>query len=247
VAGVQSVERAFAVLRCLAAGPAGVTDIAAETGLAKSTVSRLLSTLHDLGAVSQIDAGGAYRTGDLMVELASAAIPGKGLVSRARPHLVALVHAVHEAAGLSVLDGDLVFYLDQVDTDNPVQVRDWTGVRVPAHAVSSGLVMLAAVTSARLDDYLSRPLEVFTPHTMTHPAALRERLARVAAQGWSWVFEEFALGINSVAAPVRDRSGAVVAAVHAHGPSYRFPGAVTEEVAAAEVVATAAAISAAIQ
>jgi IclR family pca regulon transcriptional regulator len=247
VAGVQSVERAFSILRRLAAGPAGVTDIAEATGLAKSTVSRLLSTLHDLGAVTQVDVGGVYRTGDLMVELAAAATPGTGLVSRSRPHLVALVHAVHEAAGLSVLDGDLVFYLDQVDTDNPVQVRDWTGVRIPAHAVSSGLVMLAEVTPARLEGYLSRPLEVFTAYTMTHPAALRDRLARVATQGWSWVFEEFALGINSVAAPIRDRSGAVVAAVHAHGPSYRFPGAVTEEIAAAAVVETAAKISVALQ
>ena len=143
MSSVQSVERAFAVLRCLASGPAGVSEVAERSHLPKSTVSRLLSTLNELGAVDQLGAGGDYRIGDLMVELAAAAQPGRSLVAIARPHLVQLTEALGEATGLSVLDGHDVHYLDHVEADHPVQVRDWTGERLPAHLVSSGFVLLA--------------------------------------------------------------------------------------------------------
>ena len=81
---VQSIDRAFAVLRSLTSGPAGVTEIADRVGLPKSTVSRLLSTLEELGAVEQVAAGGDYRVGWAMLELAAAARPGRSLVSVAR-------------------------------------------------------------------------------------------------------------------------------------------------------------------
>ena len=89
---VQSIERAFVVLRALAAGPAGVTDIADRVGLPKSTVSRLLSTLEEVGAVEQVAAGGHYRIGWTMIDLSGAARPGRSLVSLARPLLAAQGH-----------------------------------------------------------------------------------------------------------------------------------------------------------
>jgi DNA-binding transcriptional ArsR family regulator len=93
MSSVQSVERAFTVLRCLAGGPAGVSQIADRVGLPKSTVSRLLSTLQMLGAVEQVSAGGAYRVGETIVALASAALPGRSLADIARPHVQDLVTA----------------------------------------------------------------------------------------------------------------------------------------------------------
>ena len=149
MSSVQSVERAFSVLRCLASGPAGVSEVAERSHLPKSTVSRLLSTLNELGAVDQLGAGGDYRIGDLLVELAAAAQPGRSLVAIARPHLVQLREALGEATGLSVLDGHDVLYLDHVEADHPVQVRDWTGERLPAHLVSSGFVLLAGAPRGR--------------------------------------------------------------------------------------------------
>jgi DNA-binding IclR family transcriptional regulator len=240
---VQSVERAFAVLGCLAGGPAGVSEIAELTGLPKSTVSRLLSTLAELGAVDQVDAGGVYRTGHLITELAAWARPGRSLVAVARPYLVGLVEALGEAAGLSILEDGAVHYLDQVDADNPVQVRNWTGERVPPHVVSSGLVLLAALSDAEITRHLAVPLERFTVNSMVDPGALRSRLAEVQLLGHAWVFEEYAEGIDSVAAPITDATGTVVAAVHAHGPSYRFPGDDGADRAAAEVMAAAVRIS----
>lgn len=220
---VQSIERAFSVLRSLAAGPAGVTDIAERVGLPKSTVSRLLSTLEELGAVEQVSAGGEYRVGWTMIELAAAARPGRSLISLARPHLAELTRLTGEAAGISIPDGDDMLYLDQLTPDNELQVRDWTGHRIPMHAVPSGHVVLAA-DAALAQRFASAPLEAFTPQTITDPAALLQRLQQVRDDGYAWAMEEFAVGLNSVAAAIRTGDGRVVASLHVYGPASRFPG-----------------------
>ena len=134
-----------------------------------------------------------------------------------------------EVAGLSVPDGRVVHYVDQVGTAHEVQVRDWTGSRVPMHAVPSGQVMLAGLAPAALDRFLAMPLEAFTPATLVDPEALRERLREVLRDGHAWVRDEFSEGLASVAAPVVDGDGEVLAAVHVHGPSYRFPAPGTRE------------------
>jgi DNA-binding IclR family transcriptional regulator len=220
---VQSVERAFAVLRCLSGGPAGVTDVADRVSLPKSTVSRLLSTLEDLGMVEQTEPGGNYRVGAALGEIAAAVTPGRSLIAAVRPHLNDLAKATGEAAGLSVADGFDVLYLDQVDSPNQVQSRDWTGERIPAHTVSSGQVLLA-FGAIDVERYLAQPLERLARGTLTDEAAIRRRIAEVAEKGYALAMEEFLDGLNSVAAPVRDATGRVVAAIHAHGPAYRFPG-----------------------
>jgi IclR family acetate operon transcriptional repressor len=222
VSRVQSIERAFAVLGVLSQGPLGVTEIAERVGLPKSTVARLLSALQAEGVVERAPDRPLYRIGARLTALSLPDAPGAGLVAIARPDLEDLAANVGEAAGLGIPDGFRVHYVDQVDTPNAVQARDWTGTRVPMHAVPSGLVLLAHLRASDLDAFLSHPLERFTPHTVTDPAALRARLARVRADGHAWVREEFDVGISSVAAPV-GAGGAVVAAIHVHGPSYRFP------------------------
>jgi DNA-binding IclR family transcriptional regulator len=223
MSGVQSVERAFAILRCLAGGAAGVSEVAERVALPKSTVSRLLSTLQLLGAVEQPVGGHEYRLGPGMVEIASSALRGRDVVAVARPHLVELVGELGEAAGLAVLDGRDVVYLDQVDADNAVLVRDWTGERVPAHTTSSGLVLLAGLSDIESARYLAGPLVALTGRTMTDPTELRRRLVEVRARGSAWARDEGVDGISSVAAPVLDATGQAVAAIHIHGPSYRFP------------------------
>lgn len=135
-------------------------------------------------------------------------------------------------------------YVDNVESKNPVQVRDWTGTRIPMHAVSSGQVFLAYFPPPALSRFLATPLERFTEHTITDASGLLARLRDVRREGYSWVREEYATGINSVAAPIADADGEVVAAVHVHGPTYRFPSADTAGSVAATVVETAAAIGA---
>jgi DNA-binding IclR family transcriptional regulator len=242
MAGVQSVERAFAILRCLSDGAAGVSEVADRVDLPKSTVSRLLSTMYELGAVEQ--AGSEYCVGDLVVEIAGGAAPGRGLITIARPVLAELAEQTGEAAGLSVLDGRDMLYVDQVDVDRPVQVRDWTGVRIPAHAVSSGLVALSTLSEPDREAYLAGPLDDVGARTVTNPAVLRRRIKAIARRGTEWAIEEYLEGINSVAAPAFGPDGRLAAVVHVHGPSYRFPAPKQADAVAAIVAAGASRVAA---
>jgi DNA-binding IclR family transcriptional regulator len=234
MSSVQSVARAFSVLQCLASGPAGVSEIADRTGLPKSTVSRLLATMVELGAVEQSDLLGVYGLGELLIDLAASASPGRNLVAVARPNLVELVAEIVEAAGLGVLDGLEVYYLDQVDGSHEVQVRDWTGESIDAHIVSSGIVLMAHAPLKIRRAFLDQPVEAWTDHTVTDRDEIADRLMRAERDGFAWPREEMSEGLNSVAAPITNPAGTVIAAVHAHGPSYRFPG---DEARAREIVA----------
>lgn len=244
---VQSIARAFAVLGALEDGPRGVTDVAERVGLPKSTAARMLTTLVREGAVEQLENDARYRLGARIAMLGRAVEPTRDLISIARPHLVELAAAVGETAGLSVPDGDVVHYVDQVDAGHEVQVRDWTGTRVPMHAVPSGQVFLAHLADAQLDAFLSRPLAWFTPRTLDDPTLLRERIAQVRRDGFAWVREEFAEGLTSVAMAIVDPGGNAVAAVHVHGPSYRFPTEGAADAVAAAVVDAAVRIGAAVR
>jgi len=220
---VQSVERAFLLLRTLAQGPLGVTDLAERVNLPKSTVARLLSALESEGAVEQVEAGGAYRIGDGLIDIAGAVPAGRNLITAARPHLLELTEATGEAAGLSIIDNGRAHYLDQTQISSDIQIRDWTGEYTPIHVVAAGLVMLAHLPADQQDEFLGQPLEVCTQWTVVDPEAIRDRLTQIRSLGYAWVYEEFVEDLNSVAAPVLDMDGQPLAALHIHGPAYRFP------------------------
>ncbi len=225
MSAVQSVSRAFAILQCLSGGPAGLSDIAERSGLPKSTVARLLGTLQELGAVAQADAGGEYRMGPLVAELAGSLSPTRNLASVAHQTLIELVEDVGEAASLSVLDeSGQVLYLDQVDADNDVQIRDWTGEYAPFHCVASGLVLMSGAPPQLICQALVGNAAATTENTVIDPTEILERLDRVREDGFIWTSAEFSPELTSVAAPIVDTAGTVLAAVHVHGPSYRFPG-----------------------
>jgi DNA-binding IclR family transcriptional regulator len=244
---VQSIERAFAVLGALTDGPIGVTDVADRVALPKSTAARMLVSLAREGAVEQIPGETRYRLGPRIESLATGLVTTRSVVAIARPHLAELAAAIGEAAGLSIPERDAMHYVEQVDSDHPVGVRDWTGARIPMHAVSSGLAVLALLPRARSDAYLSTPLERFTDRTMTDPAQLRTRLQRIQIEGQAWTNGEYAEGIASVAAAIADADGEIVAAVHVHGPSYRFPPAGREAALGAQVVTAATRITRALR
>src|SRR5258708_6546656 len=147
---VQSVDRAFAVVRQVATPPGGLPHRARPLGLPVSTVARLLGTLESLGAVVRIGESGAYGIGAGIRTLAGPIDLSETLVARARPILTALVADTGETSGLSVMEGNEVVYLEHVETTNEVTLRNWTGVRLPLHVVSSGLVLLAAQRPAAI-------------------------------------------------------------------------------------------------
>jgi IclR family transcriptional regulator, acetate operon repressor len=224
MSAVQSVERAFSIIGCLASGASGVSEIADRVELPKSTVSRLLLTLVELGVVEQTGPGGGYRLGTYLHTLAAQASPAASLIEQSRPHLVELVNAVGESAGLSILDGHDVLYLDQVNTSSDVRVRDWSNTRVQPHLVSSGLVLLARMPESRVMEVLAEPLLAMTAKSITDPTLIRKRLAEVRMSGFAWVVDELSEGLSSIAAPIIDGTGVAVAAIHVHGPTFRFPG-----------------------
>lgn len=238
MSGVQSVERALTILRVLASGAAGVTEIADRTGLPKSTVSRMLSTLDAQGAVEQSDNGGPYRLGPLIAEIAAATSTTRSLIEAATPVLAELTRSTGEAAGLSVREGSTVRFVLQTRPESEVQVRDWTGTTAPLHIGPSGLVLLA-FSPLDIERYLSGILGQYTPRTIADPDAIRDRLERIRSVGSEWVFGEFSLELNSVAAPVM-REGVAIAAVHVHGPTFRFPGEASTDAIAARVREAAA-------
>lgn len=223
MSGVQSIQRAFAILRALSVGPAGVTDLAERAGLPKSTVARLLNALEDEGAVQQVEAGGEYRLGNGLVDLAGASAPGRNLIASARPHLLELMEQTGETSGVSILEGNEVLYLDHVESEEEVQVRSWTGDTAAPHLTPSGVVLLAGLDRGEIDSYLSLPMAKNTPNSVTDPEVIRSRIADLRRIGYTWAYAEFNESINSVAAPVRDQSGRIMAALHVQGPAYRFP------------------------
>ncbi len=229
MSGVQSIQRAFSLLRALAVGPAGVTELAERAELPKSTVARLLGALEAEGAVEQVEAGGEYRLGAGLIDLAGAAAPGRNLIAAARPHLLELMDVTGESSGISVLEGDTVLYLDQVESEEEVQVRSWTGDHAPLNVVPSGLVLLMGQPQAFIDGYLAKPLPRYTRRSVTDADAIRARLAEIRELGFAWVYAEFDESINSVAAPVHNAAGQILAAIHVHGPAYRFPAPDTAE------------------
>ncbi len=159
---VQSVERAFAVLAVVASGESGLTAIARAVGLPKSTAARLLATLEGLRLVER-DGEARWRVGARVGDLVGSTDAGRSLERAARPVLTALARELGEDAGLALPEGHAMRYVLQVDADNAVQVRDWTGTRAPMHTVPSGLVLMAEWAPAAVRSYEARGLERLTP------------------------------------------------------------------------------------
>lgn len=240
---VQSVERAFDILGQLQRRPQTLTDLADTTGLAKSTLNRLLGTLLELGAVSVSGTDARYRVGPTVT-----AMGGRTSVSLsavAEPVLARLASTIGESAGLGIRDYFDVLYTVDIEAEASVQVRTWVGERVAMHAVPSGIVLLSGFAEHELVEFLERPLRPFTDRTLVDPTLIRQRIGSFVNHGVIWGRGEFASDINSVAAPIRNGNGEVVAAVYVHGPAYRFPSD-QADVCEALVVEAGSIISAAI-
>lgn len=220
---VQSVDRAVSVLELVAKhGEAGITEIAAELGVHKSTVSRMLTVLHDRGLVEQLGDRGKYVIGFGIVRLAGAATSRMDLARLGRPTCQALAERLGETVNIAIPDDDGAINISQARGSAAITVQNWEGQRTPLHATSSGKVLLAYMDPERRKRILRRRLEEFTPRTITEVAKLNQELDRIISDGYATAFEEFELGMHAVAAPVRGSQGDVVGAISASGPSYRL-------------------------
>ena len=240
---VQSLARGLAVIRALSCPQAQtLSDVARASGIARASARRSLLTLERLGYVRR--EGARFALTPRVLELGFAYLSSLALPELAQPHLERLVERVRESSSVSVLDGDSVVYVARVPTRRIMAVTISVGTRFPAHATSMGRVLLAGLERAELAALLEEiELGPFANVAITTPAQLEQELARVREQGYAIVDQELELGLRSVAAPIRDRSGRVVAAVNLAVQAAR---ASVEEIRRSllpELLATAAAIA----
>jgi DNA-binding IclR family transcriptional regulator len=223
VAAVQSVDRALTVLEILAAhGEAGVTEVAAELGVHKSTAFRLVAVLESRGFVEQLADRGKYRLGFGVVRLAGAAAAQLDIAQEGRRICEELAADLEETVNIAILDSDRAVNVSQVRGPAALSTHNWVGQGTPLHATSSGKVLLAHAPDAVRKAALSRDLQRFTPATITDPEELRQHLDRIVEQGWGSTVEEYEVGLSAVAAPVRGADGDVIAALSVSGPSFRM-------------------------
>ncbi|MEU6573186.1 IclR family transcriptional regulator C-terminal domain-containing protein [Streptomyces sp. NPDC046805] len=240
---VESLARGLTVITAFGEGRAelGLTAIAQATGLARATARRALITLEHLGYVVAQER--TFRLTPRVLALGCPALSRTTLPDIAVPHMAELVRRVHDSASLAVLDGDAIRYTARVATERIMSVDITVGTRFPAYAASMGRVLLAGLPAperaARIGDAALRPL---TPHTVTDPDRLAVLLDRVAHDGYALVEEELEEGLRSLAVPVRDHTGRMVAALNvAMHISHRTPQACVTDVLP-HLRATAAAI-----
>jgi DNA-binding IclR family transcriptional regulator len=222
--GVQSVDRAITVLEILAReGSAGVSEVAAEIGVHKSTAFRLLAALEERDLVEQNADRGKYQLAFGILRLASS-IPARiDLVRQAQPLIDELAATIDETINIAVVREHYAVNVQQAMSTAAVASQNWVGQLTALHATASGKVLLAHMEPERLDAVLrASGMPKLTDNTITVRKTLDKALAEVRDSGFATAFEELEIGLNASAVPIRDHTGTVVAAVSAAGPAFRF-------------------------
>ncbi len=217
---VRSVRRALAILRAfrLTDRSLALGEIARRAALDKATAWRLLATLIEEGLVEQNPETKSYALGLGVLELAAGLRPGEDLRQRAQPVLAGIAQATGATAFLGVTHDGAALCIGRVDGGEAIQIRAWSiGGRLPLHCGAGPRVLMAHRPEPELRRLLARPLEALTPFSPTEPASLAKALARIRDRGWELAVDDVVEGISGVGVPVRDRSGAVIAAISISG------------------------------
>jgi DNA-binding IclR family transcriptional regulator len=208
-----TIERSLDVLEVVARAGRAVSlgEVAERTDLPKATVHRVLSALEGRGYVSREDS--RYLVGIRCFELGSLWAQNLDLRSVAAPHLRELNDSTGETVHLAIYDSADVVYIEKLDCHHAVTAQSYVGRRCPAFCVATGRALLAHQPWHEIDAVLRGPLPSYTALTVTDPEQLRAMLAEVRSTGYGVNRENYRVGVGGVAAPVRDHTGAVVAAV----------------------------------
>ncbi len=192
-----------------------LAEVAVAAELPKSTVRRLLATLESVGAVRRGAEPGTYVAGALVAT--GPGDPTIGLHAVAPVFVRDAMQSTGEASTVAVLDQGSVIFTEQVNGPNPITVPASTGIRFVPHTLSSGLALMSGWS----DDAISLHLR---SHRDVDAEDVWAKVASARSHGYLWHVDRWIDGISAVAAPVRDGSGRVIAALGSFGPSYRFPG-----------------------
>jgi IclR family pca regulon transcriptional regulator len=187
--------------------------VAGAAGLARPTARRMLLTLEELGYVRAVPGG--FELTPRVLELGMSYVLSRSLWDVARPHLEALVARTHESSSIAQLDGADIVYVARVAVPKIITLAVTIGTRFPAMQTSLGKVLLAALPPDQAEHVLAEPSRSgITPRWQPDPAQRAAELRAVRARGWSLTDEQLAPGIRSVAAPLRDGTGQVIAAMN---------------------------------
>lgn len=221
---VQSLERGLAVIRAFSREAPALTlsDVARRTGMTRAAARRFLITLEHLGYVATD--GKMFTLRPSALQLGYAYLSSFSLAEVAQDHVGRLAESLHESCSASVLDGDEVVYVARAATNRIMTINLAIGTRLPAYCTSMGRVLLAALSDDALDAYLARvELLALTHRTVTDRAALRKEVQQVRKQGWCLLDQELEVGVRSVAFPLHNSAGQVIAAVNASAHAARVP------------------------
>ncbi len=223
--GTQAIDRAMSLVAAVikADEPLTFPELHDESGLAKSTASRLLAALERTELLERNGDGG-YVAGPLFWLYATRHDPWEELVRIAQPTMELIGEDTRETVNLSVTRGDRVVQVAQVDSTYMLGTKDWTQADVPVHASALGKVLLAHGAI----ELGGGRLEPITPHTITDRTLLRRELDAVVRDGWASTVDELEIGLTGVAVPVHGGDGQVIAALGVSGPNPRLENRVGE-------------------
>lgn len=222
--GVQSIERAFAIIELLdARGELGIADISRLLSLERSTVHRIVSTIKKLGYLNQNPLNHKYSNSFRFFEIGNDVVKRLGLRQQASPFLRELSEKTHEAVNLAILDGDRVIYIDKIESQSTIKVDLSVGKRFPAYCTGLGKVLLAYLPETKILEIVGPPpFQKYTENTVVSLEQLLSQLREIRTRELAWDNEEYVQGLFCIAAPVRGSSGDVVAALSVALPKFLY-------------------------
>jgi IclR family KDG regulon transcriptional repressor len=221
----------------------GITTLATRLRLAKSTVHRLATTLTGAGFLEQNGETGKYRLGVALFELGALVRRRMDVANEARPKLRELLEKTGETVQLGIVDHYSVLYVYEMESRHAIRMAAAVGARAPLHCTAVGKVLLAYQPADYVKQLITRGLKAHTPKSVTRREALLELLAEVAQREYAIDDEESENGLRAVAAPVRNHTGNVIAALGVAAPVQRMTKK-DMQTCVPSVIATAAAVSA---
>jgi DNA-binding IclR family transcriptional regulator len=221
---LSSVKNALRILRSftMEEPEKKISDLSLSLGMNKSTVSRTMATLASEGFVYKDPETRQYRLGLSILSLSGIVNSHMDIYKESQSVLNRLVENIGETAQISVLDNHEVIYLQKVDCHHPVRVLTSVGKRNPPYCTSSGKILLAYAEDDIVEAVVEKGLTKFTKNTITNPDKLRAHLKQIKESGYTFSNEEILEGVNSLAAPVYDYRGKVIAALAIVGPKQRI-------------------------
>lgn len=222
---VKSVSRALDIITLvsLKKGGLGVTEIAKQIDINKSSVYRILSTLAQYGYVEQDSETGRYKLGYKFLEISSKLLESIDLRAEALPFLQELESETNEVIHLVVYDQGEVVYIEKLEGNETLRMHSKVGKRAPMHCTSVGKTILAHLPSSEVLEILERKgLPYHTDKTITNKDVFLQELVKVKQKGYALDLEENEYGITCIAVPIFDHLGKVIASASISGPTMRM-------------------------